>query len=64
MGKGSKPLNDESGTAKRARLAPEIRSKIAHELRAFYSGIVNEGVPERFTELLRTLDESEGAEKK
>ncbi len=49
MEKGSKPLNEEPETARRTRLAPEVRSKIAHELRAFYSGIVDEGIPKRFT---------------
>jgi hypothetical protein len=38
------------------RLGPEIQTKIGQHLRRLYSDVVNEGVPERFAELLRNLD--------
>ena len=43
----------------KARLGPEIQNKIGQHLRRLYSDIVNEGVPQRFAELLRDLDKLE-----
>jgi hypothetical protein len=37
-------------------LNAEIQSRIGHQLRAMYDDIVRQGVPERFTELIRKLD--------
>ena len=36
-------------------LGPEIQSKIGHQLRAYYAGLI-EPPPDRFVELLRQLD--------
>jgi hypothetical protein len=42
----------------RTRANPRPRmAAIGHELRAMYSGIIAEGVPERFAESLRRPDE-------
>lgn len=39
----------------------EIQSKIGQQLRAIYDDVVQEGVPDRFAELLKQLDKpSEG----
>ena len=46
----------------RGRLGRDVQSKIGQQLRAMYDNVVNEGVPERFTEMLRQLDEQKGAE--
>jgi hypothetical protein len=43
------------------KLGPEIKAKIGQQLRAMYSDVVNQGVPNRFSEILRRLDEA-GAE--
>ena len=40
-----------------ARLTREIQAKIGQQLRALYTAILDEGVPDRFVELLRRLDE-------
>ncbi|MBI4275552.1 MAG: hypothetical protein HY659_12725 [Rhizobiales bacterium] len=40
----------------------EIQAKIGQKLRAMYDDIVQEGVPERFAELLRKLDKPSGEE--
>jgi hypothetical protein len=40
------------------KLGPEIKAKIGQQLRAMYSDVVNQGVPNRFTEILRRLDEA------
>lgn len=43
----------------KGRVGPEIQIKIGQHLRRLYSNIVNEGVPERFAQLLRDLDKAE-----
>ena len=37
----------------------EIQRKIGQQLRAMYTDVVNEGVPDRFAELLQRLDEQD-----
>jgi len=41
----------------RGRLGRDVQSKIGQQLRAMYDDVVSEGVPDRFTEMLRQLDE-------
>jgi len=41
----------------RGRLGRDVQSKIGQQLRSMYDDVVSEGVPERFTEMLRQLDE-------
>ena len=36
--------------------APEVQSRIGHQLREMYSDVVRQGVPDRFAELIRKLD--------
>ena len=40
-----------------AKLGPEIKAKIGQQLRLMYSEVVNQGVPDRFVEILRGLDD-------
>jgi hypothetical protein len=40
----------------KGRVGPEIQNRIGQHLRRLYSDVVNEGVPERFADLLRDLD--------
>jgi hypothetical protein len=42
------------------KLSREIQVKIGQQLRAMYSDVVDQGVPERFVDLLRKLDEEGG----
>src|SRR3954471_3127153 len=42
---------------KPGRLNTEIQSRIGHQLRAMYDDVVRQGVPDRFAELIRKLDE-------
>jgi hypothetical protein len=46
------------------KLNKEIQVKIGQQLRAIYDEVVQEGVPERFAELLRRLDDRDGEESK
>jgi hypothetical protein len=39
------------------KLGPDIKAKIGQQLRLMYGEVVNQGVPERFVEILRGLDD-------
>ena len=43
------------------KLGPDIKVKIGQQLRAMYSDVVNQGVPDRFSEILRRLDQADEA---
>ncbi len=47
-----------------ARVGPalnrDIQTKIGQQLRAIYDDVVDQGVPDRFVELLRSLDRETG----
>ncbi len=43
-------------TAKPAKLGREVQAKLGQQLRAIYDDVVNQGVPDRFSELLNRLD--------
>jgi hypothetical protein len=43
-----------------ATLGREIQSKIGEQLRAMYDDVVDQGVPDRFADLLRRLDDKGG----
>ncbi len=52
----SQPINP--GTPrKQGGLNAEIQSRIGHQLRAMYDDVVRQGVPDRFAELIRKLDQ-------
>ena len=40
----------------KGQLSQDIQRRIGLQLRAMYADVVNEGVPDRFAELLRRLD--------
>lgn len=53
-------MHGRSQTAKtRPVLNREIQAKIGHQLRAIYDGVVQQGVPDRFVDLLHRFDEAE-----
>jgi hypothetical protein len=39
-----------------AQLSPDVKTKIGQQLRLMYGEVVNQGVPDRFVEILRRLD--------
>jgi hypothetical protein len=48
---------NEWGPAEReATLGRDVQSKIGDQLRAMYDDVVNQGVPDRFADLLKRLD--------
>jgi Anti-sigma factor NepR len=42
--------------AKPARLGRDVQARLGQQLRAMYDEVVNQGVPDRFTELLNRLE--------
>jgi hypothetical protein len=42
-----------------ARLGREVQARIGQQLRAMYNEVVNEGVPQHITDLVRRLSEHE-----
>lgn len=40
-----------------ATLGRDVQQKIGDQLRAYYDDVVSQGVPDRFAELLRRLDD-------
>jgi anti-sigma factor NepR-like protein len=58
------PMQTEINQRKpRGRLGRDVQSKIGQQLRAMYDDVVSAGVPDRFTELLKQLDEQKEKEK-
>jgi len=47
-------------SAKTAKLSREVQTRLGQQLRAVYDEVVNQGVPDRFTELLNRLDADKG----
>jgi hypothetical protein len=45
---------------KQGGLNAEIQARIGHQLRAMYDDVVRQGVPDRFADLVRKLDEPGG----
>jgi len=43
-----------------AKLGPDIKAKIGQQLRLMYGEVVAQGVPDRFVEILRGLDDENG----
>jgi hypothetical protein len=60
------PLMPKSETEKvqnEASLGRDIQSKIGEQLRAMYDDVVSQGVPDRFADLLRRLDQKGDGER-
>jgi hypothetical protein len=43
------------------RLGSDIKARIGQQLHAMYSDVVNQGIPDRFSEILRRLDQADEA---
>lgn len=51
------PIAMRTRVPPRAALGPKVMAAIGEELRGMYAEIIAEGVPERFAEILRSLDQ-------
>jgi Anti-sigma factor NepR len=52
-------MDVELASKSTVKLGPDIKAKIGQQLRAMYSDVVNQGVPDRFSEILRRLDHAD-----
>jgi len=43
--------------AKPAKLGRDVQARLGQQLRAMYDEVVNQGVPDRFSELINRLDD-------
>ena len=43
-------------SSKPAKLSREVQARLGQQLRAMYDDVVNQGVPERFTEMIKRID--------
>jgi hypothetical protein len=50
-------METDLSTNSTVKLSPDVKAKIGQQLRAMYNDVVSQGVPDRFTEILRRLDE-------
>mgnify|MGYP003340988602 CR=1 FL=1 len=48
----------KSAPGTKGGLNAEIQARIGHQLRAMYDDVVRQGVPDRFAELIKKLDEA------
>jgi hypothetical protein len=55
-------METEAAPSSPVKLGPDIKAKIGQQLRAMYNDVVNQGVPDRFAEVLRRLDETNSDE--
>ena len=46
----------KKASAKPAKLTRDVQARLGQQLRAMYDDVVNQGVPDRFVELLNRLD--------
>jgi hypothetical protein len=51
-------------TNKKGSLDREVQAKIGQQLRSMYNDVLNEGVPDRFADLLSRLDKPNDTEPK
>ena len=42
--------------AKPAKLGREVQARLGQQLRAMYDDVLNQGVPDRFSDLIKQLD--------
>jgi anti-sigma factor NepR-like protein len=53
-----------TATKNQARLGRDIQAKIGQQLRAIYDDVLNQGVPDRFSELLNRLEQKDEKDKR
>ncbi|MGZ9143609.1 MAG: NepR family anti-sigma factor [Candidatus Binatia bacterium] len=47
---------NKKADAKPAKLGREVQARLGQQLRAMYDDVVNQGVPDRFADLINRLD--------
>jgi hypothetical protein len=54
-------VNAASAQKSIVSLESDIKARMGQQLRAMYNDVVNQGVPDRFSEILRRLDQADDA---
>jgi hypothetical protein len=49
-------IRSKKDSPKPAKLGREVQARLGQQLRAMYDDVVNQGVPDRFAELLNRID--------
>jgi hypothetical protein len=57
-------IRNKKANAKPAKLSREVQARLGQQLRAMYDEVVNQGVPDRFAELLNRIDGDGNREKR
>ena len=47
---------NQKASAKPGKLGREVQARLGQQLRAMYDDVVNQGVPDRFADLLNRID--------
>ena len=47
---------NKKDSAKPAKLGREVQARLGQQLRAMYDDVVNQGVPDRFADLINRID--------
>ena len=50
------PTRNKKLNAKPAKLGREVQARLGQQLRAMYDDVVNQGVPDRFSDLINRLE--------
>lgn len=50
--------NNKQSDSKPAKLGREVQARLGQQLRAMYDDVVNQGVPDRFADLLKRIDDN------
>ncbi|MEP0323010.1 NepR family anti-sigma factor [Bauldia litoralis] len=56
-------LKQETNPDKTAKLGRDIQARIGEQLRAMYGDVVDQGVPDRFVDLLNQMDKPRKGDK-
>jgi hypothetical protein len=59
---GTPTQTEATSGKKEPSLGLDVQSKIGQQLRAMYDDVVNQGIPDRFVELLNRLDKDRECE--
>ena len=54
---------NKKNSAKPGKLGRDVQARLGQQLRAMYDDVVNQGVPDRFSELLNRLDDNGNKDK-
>lgn len=54
---------NQKNDAKPAKLGREVQARLGQQLRAMFDDVVSQGVPDRFTNLLKQIDDNDNKDR-